>query len=119
MRRIGVLLLCLMVIIALFSVNNATKTFSFESYLTEISRVAENRPNMPSAEKIEKVFLEYDQNGDDTSTKILGVVKSIWTTLKLIYECIVFAVRFLLYIFEMLLYVIKIVCSCTYNLLVW
>ena len=120
MRKIGVLLICLAVIISLFSVNNATSSFSFENYLTEISQVAENRPSMPDTEKIDKVILEYELNEDEEdSSKILVVLKSVWTTIKLIYECIVFAVRFLLYIFEMLVYVIKIVCACTYNLLVW
>lgn len=118
MRKFGVILICLAVIIALFSVNNSTKTFSFEHYLTEISVVAENRPSMPDSEKIDKVINEYGNYTEDTNN-IVKALKDVWTTLKLIYECVVFAVRFLLYIFEMLLYVIKIVIACTYNLLVW
>ena len=118
MRKLGVLLICLAVIIALFGVNNATKTFSFESYLTEISQVAENRPSMPSSERIDKVILEFEDNNEEEQ-KWYKIFEDIWTGIKLIYECVSFAVRFLLYIFEMLVYVIKIVVACTYNLLVW
>ena len=118
MRKLGVLLICLAVIIALFAVNNATKTFSFENYLTQISVVAENRPDMPDTEKIDKVILEFEDNGDE-DPNWYDIFKDVWTAVKLIYECVVFAVRFLLYIFEMLLYVIKIVFACSYNLLVW
>lgn len=118
MRKLGVLLICLAVIIALFGVNNATKTFSFESYLTEISQVAENRPSMPSTDRVNSVLDEYGEYDADTSG-VIKALKAVWTTLKLIYECLVFAVKFIVYIFEMLVYVIKIVVACTYNLLVW
>lgn len=119
MKKIVVIIICLATIVALFGVNNATKTFSFEDYITKVSVSAENRPDMPSTEKIDKVILEYEQNGEDTSSKILEVVKSVWTTLKLIYECVVYAVKFLLYLVEMLLYLINILSAMTYNLLVW
>lgn len=117
MKKLGVFLICFAVLIALFSVNNVSKDFSFEHYLTEISEVADDRPEMPSTEKINKVVLEYGNYDDDS--KWYEVLKSVWTTLKLIYECVVFAVQFLIYIFEMIVYVIKIVVACTYNLIVW
>ncbi len=117
MRKLGVVFICLVVIIALFSVNNATSSFSFENYLSNVAESAENRPEMPSTEKIVKTFLEYGDYDEDS--KWYEVLKVIWITLKLIYECVVFAVMFLVYCIEMLLYIIKIVCSCTYNLLVW
>ena len=119
MNKLVVFIICLATIVALFSVNNANNTFSFEDYLTKVSVSAENRPSMPSTEKIDKVILEYEQNGEDTSSKILEVIKSVWTTLKLIYECVVYAVRLLLYLVEMTLYLINIVSAMTYNLLVW
>lgn len=121
MKKIVVIIICLATIVGLFGVNNATKTFSFEDYITKVSVSAENRPDMPSTEKIQKVFLEYEFSKEDkeNSAKILVVVKSIWTTIKLIYECIVFAVMFLLYLVEMLLYLINILSAMTYNLLVW
>ena len=121
MNKLVTLIICLATIVALFSVNNSSTTFSFEDYITKVSVSAENRPDMPSTEKIQKVFLEYEFSEEDKedSAKILVVVKSIWTTIKLIYECIVFAVMFLLYLVEMLLYVINIATALTYNLLVW
>lgn len=117
MKKVSVFFICFAVVIALFSVNNVSKSFSFENYLVQISEVADNRPDMPSTEKINKVVLEYGNYDDDS--KWYEVLKSVWITLKLIYECIVFAVQFLIYIFEMIVYVIKIVIACTYNLLVW
>lgn len=117
MRKLGVFFICLVVIIALFSVNNATTSFSFENYLTRVAESAEDRPEMPSTEKISKIILEYGEYDDNS--KWYEVLKVIWITLKLIYECVVFSVMFLVYCIEMLLYIIKIVCSCTYNLLVW
>ena len=119
MKKLLVVLICLATCVALFGVNNANNTFSFEDYLTKVSVSAENRPSMPSTEVIDKVILEYEQNGEDTSSKILEVIKSVWTTLKLIYECVVYAVRFLLYLVEMVLYLINILSAMTYNLLVW
>lgn len=119
MRKLVVVFICLAIIVALFGVNNANSTFSFEDYITKVSISAEDRPVMPSTEKIDKVILEYEQNGSNTSSKILEVVKSVWTTLKLIYECVVYAVKILLYLVEMFLYLINILTALTYNLLVW
>ena len=118
MKKIVVIIICLATIVALFGVNNATKTFSFEDYITKVSVSAENRPDMPSTEKIDKVVNEYgDHSADDSG--IINALKSVWTTLKLIYECLVYAVKFLLYLVEMLLYLINILSAMTYNLLVW
>lgn len=118
MKGFSVFLICLATLIALFGINSTTKSFSFENYLTEISVVAENQPEMPSTEKIDKVFNEYgDYSSDDKG--IIDALKAVWTTLKLIYECVVFAVRFIVYILEMLIYVINIASACVYNLLVW
>lgn len=120
MNKLVVFIICLATIVALFSVNNANSTFSFEDYITKVSVSAEDRPSLPSTEKIDKVMLEYELNEDDEdSSKILVVLKSVWTTIKLIYECIVYAVRLLLYLVEMTLYLINIVSAMTYNLLVW
>lgn len=119
MKGFSVFLICLATLIALFGINSTAKSFSFENYLTEISVVAENRPEMPSTEKINKVILSFEEDGKDTQTKILQVVRAIWNSIKLIYECLVFAVRFIVYILEMLIYVINIASACVYNLLVW
>ena len=118
MKGFSVFLICLATLIALFGINSTAKSFSFENYLTEISVAAENRPEMPSTEKIDKVFNEYGEPSADDSG-IIQALKSVWTTLRLIYECLVFAVRFVVYIVEMLIYVINIASACVYNLLVW
>jgi hypothetical protein len=117
-RKLLVLFVCFVTIISLFAVNNETKSFSFENYLTEISIVAEDRPKMPSTEFIESVFDEYGNYEPDTSG-ILKAIKAVWTTLKLIYEYVVFACRWFVYCCEFILYVIDLIVACTYNLLVW
>lgn len=118
MRKLVVVLICLATIVALFSVNNTNSTFSFEDYITKVSVSAEDRPSMPSTEKIEKVFLEFEENGSDSSPWY-EIFEDIWTVCKLIYECVVYAVKILVYLVEMTLYLINIVSAMTYNLLVW
>ena len=55
MQKIGVLFICLAVIVALFSVNNIDKTFSFDTYISAVAESAEDRPNMPSTKDISDV----------------------------------------------------------------
>ena len=119
MKKIIVVLICLATCVALFSVNNANNTFSFEDYITKVSISAEDRPDMPSTEKINVVLEDYGDIEYDEGAGVVKALKYVWNTLKLIYECLVFAVEFVVYLFEMLLYLINIVTALTYNLLVW
>ena len=118
MKKLIVLIICLATVVALFGVNNQRDAFSFEDYITKVSVSAENRPVMPSTEKIDKVFLEFEENGSDSSPWY-EIFEDIWTVCKLIYECVVYAVKMLVYLVEMTLYLINIVSAMTYNLLVW
>ena len=118
MNKLVVFIICLATIVALFSVNNANNTFSFEDYITKVSVSAEDRPSMPSTEKIDKVFLEFEEK-NETDSKWYEIFEDIWIVCKLIYECVVYAVKILIYLVEMSLYLINIVSAMTYNLLVW
>ena len=120
MKKIYVFLIVFALIISLISYNNVNSTFSFESYLDKVSQVAVTQPIMPETETISGTLDEYDViagNTDDSG--VIKALKYIWTTLKLIFHCIVFALRFLVYIVEMLVYVLKIVSALFYNLIVW
>lgn len=106
-------------IVSLISYNNANSSFSFEKYLDNISQVTAVQPTMPSTENITDTISEYDDTLGSSEGDIFKAIKCIWITLKVIYQCVVFALKFLVYIAEMLVYVLKIVSAMFYNLIVW
>lgn len=119
MRKFYVFIICLATLIALFSINNGTKTFSFESYLTELSQVADERPKLPDTKNISDTFSEYEELGTDNSENIVKILKSIWTTIKLIVYAVVFLARFILYILNYIIFLAKLLGTATFNLVVW
>lgn len=120
MKKILSVFLCLAIIVALFTINNENKEFSFEAYLTNLSQVSDDRPTMPSTEDIVSTFEEFgNYDTENTDLSFFNGLKDIWTALKLIYECVVFAIKFLIYIVEYIVYIGKVGCALFYNLLVW
>ena len=108
-------------IVSLISYNNANSSFSFEKYLDNISQVTAVQPTMPETGEINDTLEEYSyvEKDDNNSLGIIKALKYVWVTLKLIFHCLVYALKFLVYIAEMLVYVLKIVSAMFYNLIVW
>ena len=118
MRKFFAFLICFACLISLFAINTEGKDFSVETYLTNLSVIAEDRPNFPSTENINKTLEEYGEYEDKISG-ILKAIKAVWTTIKLIYQCLVFAVNLLLYIAQMMIYIFKLASASVYYLVAW
>lgn len=118
MKKIFAFFLCFVVIVALFSFNKNGREFSFEQYLTELSQVADDRPGMPSSERVDEVLAEFGEYEESTSG-ILKALKTIWSVIKLIYNCLVFAVEFLIYIVKYMIFLSEFMTVATYKLFVW
>ncbi len=119
MKKILAFFLCFASIIALFSLKNADKTFSFEVYLNKISSVADNRPTLPDTSSISYVLNEYDQGDTADTSGILKALKSIWTTIKLIFQCFIYFMKFIVYIIQYLVFIGQLFTACFFNLIVW
>lgn len=121
MKKILTFLLCFATLVALFSIKNTNSEFSFEQWLTNISEVSDNRPTMPSTDDVDFAldsFKEYEEDAD-VSEKILVTIENFGNVFTVGYECIVFAVKFLIYIVEYILYLSTLVSVMFYNLFVW
>ena len=119
MRKLGAFLIFFAAIVALFSINNIDKTFSFEAYLDNISIVADDRPTLPSTEAIENTIDEYDETQLSDNPGIIKSLKHIWTTLKLIFQIIVYVMKFFVYLIQSIFFIIRFISACFYNLIVW
>ena len=118
MKKIFSFFLCFVVIVALFSINSNSREFSFEQYLTELSQISDDRPKMPSSERVDEILEEFGEYDDNTSG-ILKALKTIWSVIKLIYNCLVFAVEFLIYIIKYMIFLAEFMTVATYKLFVW
>lgn len=119
MKKIFAFFLCFVTIIALFSINNTGKEFSFESYLTELSQVADERPKIPDTVDIENTLEEFELTEQEDTAKILKVVRHIWTGIKLLAHGIVFICKFMLFLLLYIVFLIKLVSVGTFNLFIW
>lgn len=119
MKKFLSFFLCFASLIALFSIKNADSNFSFEAYLNKISSVADNRPSLPDTSDISYVLNEYDQGDSEDASGILKALKSIWTTIKLLFQCIVYFIKFIVYIVQFIVYVCQLLSACFFNLVIW
>ena len=119
MRRLGAFLIFFAALVAILSINNIDRTFSFENYLENISIVADDRPTLPSTENIQNTLAEYDETQLSDNPGIIKSLKHIWTTLKFIFQIIVYVFKFISYIIQFFFFIIRLVGACFYNLLIW
>lgn len=119
MRKFFAFLICFACLISLFAINTEGKDFSVETYLTNLSVIAEDRPNFPTTKYITDTIAEYDETQMSDDAGIFKAIKYVWITLKVIYQCVAFTINFIVYIAELMLYIFKLASASVYYLVVW
>lgn len=119
MKNFTFIILFLAVVVALFNFADPEHTFSSKNYLSNISTVAEDKPEMPGFEDISSVWEEFSADLETDPNGVIKAIKCIWSILKTIGLVIVWLFEFIVYIIQFIIYLMKLCGAMFSGILVW